>query len=172
MIHRKEGWTALPYIWNQAKTDAVLSVTGGTQAVSWIDINGAEQSTDYVIPNTNNCANCHGEDEMLPIGPKARSLNRDYAYASGTANQLDHWTEQGILLGAPEDKESIDTIPLWGDTSADLDDRARGYLDINCAHCHEPGGARDTSGLYLEYFRPFGRGGRVQVAGRCRRWRR
>lgn len=156
LIRRKEGWVALPYIWNQAKTDAVLTVIGGSQPVSWIDINGEEQSTEYVVPNSNNCANCHGEDTLLPIGPRARSLNKDYTYDSGTTNQLDYWTEQGILVGAPEDKSSIDTIPLWGDTDADLDDRARGYLDINCAHCHEPGGAADTSGLYLEYYRPFG----------------
>lgn len=156
LIHRKEGWTALPYIWNQAKDDAVLTVTGGTQNVSWIDINGMQQSTNYVIPNTNNCANCHGEDTLLPIGPKARHLNKDYAYASGAANQLDHWTQEGILTGAPADKGSIDTIPLWGDVTADLDDRARGYLDVNCMHCHSPGGAADTSGLYLEYSRPFG----------------
>ena len=94
---------------------------------------------------------------MLPIGPPARSLNKDYTYDSGSANQLDYWTNQGILLGAPDDKSSINTIPLWGDTSADLDDRARGYLDVNCAHCHRPDiGAADTSGLFLEYSRPFG----------------
>jgi parallel beta-helix repeat protein len=157
LIRRKDGWVALPYIWDQGKIDAALTVTGGTQNVSWIDINGVQQSTNYVIPNTNNCANCHGEAELIPIGPKARSLNKEYAYESDTANQLDHWTEQGILLGAPSDKSSIDTIPLWNDTTASLDDRARGYLDINCAHCHQPEiGAADTSGLYLEYYRPFG----------------
>lgn len=157
LIHRKEGWVALPYIWNQDKMDAALTVTGGTQAVSWIDINGEQQSTNYVIPNTNNCANCHSEDKLIPIGPKARLLNKDFAYDSGTANQLDYWTEQGILVGAPSDTDTIDTIPLWEDTSADLNDRARGYLDINCAHCHQPLiGAADTSGLYLEYYRSFG----------------
>ncbi len=157
LIHRKEGWKALPYTWNQAKTDADLTVAGGTQDVSWIDINGVQQSTEYVIPNTNNCANCHDNaKELLPIGPTARSLNRDYTFASGTENQLDYWAQQGILTGAPEDKESIDSIPLWGDETASLDDRARGYLDINCMHCHTPGGAADTSGLFLEYFRPFG----------------
>jgi parallel beta-helix repeat protein len=157
LIHRRDGWVALPYIWNQAKSDAVLAVTGGTQTVSWTDINGIRQSTNYLIPNTNNCANCHGEKELIPIGPTARSLNKEYSYSSGSANQLSHWTMQGILLGAPTDTSTIDTIPLWGDTTADLDDRARGYLDINCAHCHQPDiGAADTSGLYLEYYRPFG----------------
>jgi uncharacterized repeat protein (TIGR03806 family) len=157
LIRRKEGWTALPYIWDQGKTDAVLTKTGGTQNVSWIDINGNQQSTDYVIPNTNNCANCHGEDNLIPIGPTARSLNKDYPYDDGTANQLDYWTDLGILIGAPSNTDAIDTIPLWGDTSASLDDQARGYLDINCAHCHQPlVGAADSSGLYLEYYRPFG----------------
>jgi parallel beta-helix repeat protein len=157
MIHRKEGWTALPYIWNEDKTDAVLTRAGGTQRVNWIDANGVAQSTDYVIPNTNNCANCHGEDELIPIGPKARSLNKDYPYESGAENQLTHWTALGILEGAPADTSTIDSIPLWGDTGASLDSRARGYLDINCAHCHQPDiGAADTSGLFLEYFRPFG----------------
>jgi parallel beta-helix repeat protein len=164
LIHRKEGWKALPYIWNADKSDAKLTVAGGTQNVSWVDANGVSQSTDYVIPNTNNCANCHGEDELIPIGPTARSLNKEYDYASGTANQLDHWTAQGILTGAPSDTDSIDTIPLWEDTSASLDKRARGYLDINCAHCHQPiRGAADTSGMYLEYWREFG-----TAVGKCK----
>ena len=164
LIRRQDGWKALPYIWNADKSDAVLSRTGGTQLVNWVDLNGVARSTNYKIPNTNDCANCHGEKTLIPIGPKARLLNKDYAYASGTANQLEHWTTQGILTGAPADTSSIDTIPLWGDTSADLDDRARGYLDINCAHCHQPTiGAANTSGLYLEYYRPFG-----SETGRCK----
>lgn len=164
MMHRSDGWVALPYIWNSDKSDAVLTVTGGTQAISWIDKNNQQRNTDYVIPNTNNCANCHGEDEMLPLGPTARSLNKDFDYDSGTANQLDHWTLQDILSGAPTDTASIPSIPLWEDTTAALDDRARGYLDVNCAHCHTPGGAGDTSGLLLEYFRPFG-----PAVGECKR---
>ncbi|NQX89141.1 MAG: right-handed parallel beta-helix repeat-containing protein [Halioglobus sp.] len=157
LIHRKEGWVALPYIWDQGQTNAALTVTGGTDLIRWIDNNGEQQSTNYVIPNTNNCANCHGEDNLIPIGPKARLLNKDFDYRSGTANQLDHWSNLGILSGAPRDKRSIHTIPLEGDTSASLDDRARGYMDINCAHCHQPLiGAANTSGLFLEYYRPFG----------------
>ncbi len=163
LIRRTDGWVALPYIWNAEKSDAILTVTGGTQPVSWIDKDGLPQNTDYVIPNTNNCANCHGEDEMLPLGPTARSLNKDFDYDSGTANQLDHWTAEGILSGAPADTSSIPSIPLWEDTTADLDDRARGYLDVNCAHCHTPGGAGDTSGLYLNYFLPFG-----PLVGECK----
>ena len=157
LVRRADGWKALPYTWNPSKTDAALTVTGGTQTVNWVDISGEAQSTDYIIPNSNNCANCHGEDELLPIGPRARSLNKDYAYDSGIDNQLTHWSEAGILAGVPSDLSTINTIPLWGDTSASLDDRARGYLDVNCASCHSSAaGAGNTSGLFLEYWRPFG----------------
>ena len=157
LLRRNDGWKALPYTWNPSKTDAVLTLTGGTQNVNWVNINGEAQSTDYIIPNSNNCANCHGEDELIPIGPKARSLNKDYAYDSGLRNQLTHWTDLGILAGVPSDLSTIKTIPSWGDTSASLDDRARGYLDINCASCHGlEAGAANTSGLFLEYWREFG----------------
>jgi parallel beta-helix repeat protein len=158
LIRRKDGWAALPYTWDPSETDALLTVTGGTQSVNWVDINGEAQSTDYSIPNSNNCANCHGEDELLPIGPKARSLNKNYAYENGSDNQLTHWTNLGILAGVPSDLSTISTIPLWNDTSASLDDRARGYLDVNCGSCHSrAAGAANTSGLWLEYDRPFGR---------------
>lgn len=156
LIRRNTGWEGLPYIWNDEKSDAVLSVTGGTKTVSWIDVAGEERTTDYVIPNSNNCENCHGEDGMQPIGPKARLLNKSFDYADGTANQIEHWMEQGILAGAPSDTSTIDTIPLQDDLAADLDDRARGYLDVNCAHCHGVAGAGDTSGLLLDYTREFG----------------
>jgi parallel beta-helix repeat protein len=156
LIRRSEGWVALPYIWNDAKTDAVLTVGGGSKAISWIDSSGATQMTNYSIPNTNNCANCHGETTMQPIGPKARLLNKDYDYGSGAVNQLEHWASEGILTGVPADTSTIVTIPDYTDTGADLDGRARGYLDINCAHCHSESGAADTSGLYLDYPRVFG----------------
>ena len=41
-------------------------------------------------------------------------------------------------------------IPLWEDrASAPVAAAARGYLDANCAHCHNPQGAASNSGLYL-----------------------
>jgi hypothetical protein len=39
----------------------------------------------------------------------------------------------------------------YADLSASLNDRARAYLDINCGHCHIPGGSADTTGLYLNF---------------------
>ena len=157
LIRRKEGWTALPYIWNDDKSDAVLTLAGGTQSISWTDINGVSQSTEYVIPNTNNCANCHGTEDLKPIGPKARYLNSDLDRGDGgPLNQIENWAAAGLLIDVPADHSEIMSAPDYTDVTAPLDDRARAYLDINCAHCHEDGGAADTSGLLLDYTRPFG----------------
>src|SRR5262249_34263191 len=86
---------------------------------------------------------------MAPIGPKARHINKDYPYPEGTMNQLSYWTKVGYLKGAPP-PEQAPRVPVWDDEkTGTLAARARAYLDINCAHCHNPVGPSSNSGLYL-----------------------
>jgi len=41
-------------------------------------------------------------------------------------------------------------MAVWNDpTTGTLDQRARAWLEINCAHCHNPDGPARTSGLDL-----------------------
>ena len=168
LIPRKEGWKALPYIWREDRGDADLALAGGTRTVSWIHSDGSDRSTDYVIPDANSCKNCHStvrdesgsgvnqETVITPIGPKARFLNQDNQYDGQSVNQLAHMAQLGVLAGLPADLDSVETVPHWQDTAADLQNRAKGYLDINCAHCHSPGGFASNSGLFLEYWREVG----------------
>ena len=96
-----DGWVGLPYIWNDAQTEATLEVAGGTVDVQWIHTDGKDRTNNYIIPNANQCKGCHKQGEALtPIGPKARHLNRDFAYSSGTENQLAYWSQHGALAGA------------------------------------------------------------------------
>ena len=39
----------------------------------------------------------------------------------------------------------------YSNESLPLADRAKAYLDINCAHCHREEGPASTSGLFLSY---------------------
>ncbi len=152
LVHRTDGWVALPYIWNEAQTDAVLSRVGGAKPLSLIS-EGRTQDFTYIVPNANQCAGCHAPNattrKISPIGPKARHLNKTYSYASGPQNQLQHLASLGKLTGFP----SADQTPKnadWRDDTQSLDSRARAWLDINCGHCHNPHGAADTSALYLD----------------------
>jgi uncharacterized repeat protein (TIGR03806 family) len=110
---------------------------------------GKPLTIDYAVPNQNQCKECHQRDETLtPLGPKARNLNGDFAYAGGPENQLAHWSRRGLLVGAPSPSRAPRT-PQWDDPKAPLEGRARAYLDANCAHCHDPRGVASNSGLFL-----------------------
>lgn len=153
LVNEAEGWKALPYIWNEEQTDATLEVAGGRRDVSWIHTDGVKMDLNYSVPNMNQCKGCHVKgNTMTPIGPKARNLNGDFAYADGKMNQLQKWKQLGILEGLPENMAEVPKVPVWNDPSTgDLYHRGRAYLDINCAHCHIADGPGNTSGLHLDY---------------------
>ena len=153
LVRRKDGWVALPYVWNAQQTEATLKRGGELVALTLVGADGSREQADYAVPDQNQCAGCHGDDmktrAVLPLGPKARHLNRDFAYADGTANQLARWTQVGYLTGAPAPAAAPRNAD-WLDASQPLDARARAYLDINCGHCHNPKGPGNTSGLWLD----------------------
>jgi uncharacterized repeat protein (TIGR03806 family) len=145
-----DGWVGIPYIWNAEQTEATRQVAGDLVDVTWIDAHGNEQSNNYIIPNANQCKGCHKQgDDLEPLGPKARHLNKDFTYSDGIENQLAHWTRLGALKGAPNPKDAP-RVAVWDDPhSGSLDERARAWLEINCAHCHNPIGPARNSGLDL-----------------------
>ncbi len=108
LIHRRDGWAALPYLWNKDKTEAELVLGGATVEVpyAWIDKPGERGRPDftYHVPNANKCQCCHNlEQKIVPIGPKARNLNGEYSYPDGSVqNQLLSWKKRGLLAGLPD----------------------------------------------------------------------
>lgn len=163
LVHRESGWETLPYVWNEDQSEAYLTRAGGFVDLILVSEAG-EEALGYAVPNVNQCAGCHETDTTdgigsRPIGPRARHMNTDFEYFDGVANQIDHWTALGLLTDAPASADAPRNVawhgelPLAGEA---LDDAARAYLDINCAHCHSRTGPADTSGLYLEAHEPVG----------------
>jgi len=148
LIHQTRGWLAVPYLWNEEGTDARRAVIGGKTVVHWIQADGTPRSHEFITPDMNQCKRCHkNQDAVRPIGVRARNLN--CRLAGGEVNQLTEWVKTGLLAGAPPEEDwplGID----WRDPSAgSTEARARTWLDINCAHCHNPAGAASVSGLDL-----------------------
>ena len=155
----KQGgkWTGNTYVWNDAQTQAVHEIAGDLLPATWIDADGKTQKLDYRVPDNNDCTKCHSTDHVFhPLGPRTRELNRDNDYGSGPVNQIDHMVKLGTLKGDIPPVDQRETLAPPYDTSLPLNDRARGYLDANCAHCHSPGGAAESSGLDLRLETPFG----------------
>lgn len=152
LVHEASGWKALEYVWNAEQTDALLEVAGEQTEVAYIDNDGKAHRQPYVMPNLNQCKGCHNRSEkLMPIGPSARQLNGELAYADGNANQLSYWQQHGLLTGLP-DLATVPKAPVWNNpATGSIDARARAWLDINCAHCHRPDGPAATSGLNLRY---------------------
>jgi uncharacterized repeat protein (TIGR03806 family) len=137
LLHRADGWVALPYRWNAEQTDASLALAGGR-----VDLTTpAGEAISYAIPNKNQCKSCHGKDSaVIPIGPKVRNLSADWLEAMG---------RKGWLAG---DTSGGDRLPDWRThVTGPTEPLARAYLDVNCAHCHQPGGGASNSGLDLRW---------------------
>lgn len=151
VLRAPEGWFAYPYVWDTAGTRATYAPGGRQPRVNWTDASGAPQTLDYLVPSETECKQCHSSNaQIIPIGPKARNLNRMFTYPDGTSdNQLAHWSKAGIVSGAPADPTTVAKLAVWDDPSGPIADRARAYLEVNCAHCHSAGGTASTSGLFL-----------------------
>jgi uncharacterized repeat protein (TIGR03806 family) len=158
LIRYEEGWSALPYVWNEEQTDAFLEIAGDARRISLLSGEGVTDAT-YIVPDANQCAGCHVTDhsarEMRPIGPKAWQLDRPYSWWGNDASQLDNWSTNDLV--ADFDGAAPGGVMWLDPDSGSLEERARAYLDANCAHCHNPAGAADTSALHLNLDAPVDR---------------
>ncbi|HQV04038.1 MULTISPECIES: SO2930 family diheme c-type cytochrome [unclassified Novosphingobium] len=137
LLHRADGWVALPYQWNADQSDARLVLAGARLDAR----TPAGEAISYAIPNKNQCKECHAlGGEVTPIGPKARNLSAAWLADFAKADKLD------------KVPKVTRRVPLWEDRDkVPVADAARGYLDANCAHCHNPQGAASNSGLFLAW---------------------
>ncbi len=145
LIHKAQGWEAVPYVWNEAG-DAAAYAPVGARMFMETDYAGTRFKFTYAVPNKNQCKTCHQDgDTLIPIGPKVHNLNHVGPHG---VNQITDWQARGILTGVPEAPPAVSAV---SDEAASLEDRARAYLDINCAHCHKPTGSASNSGLWLDW---------------------
>lgn len=140
LLRRAGGWEALPYVWNADLSDAELKVAGTRLPMSVTRPDGRRVEISYAVPNKNQCKECHSSaGAVVPIGPIAANMNLSPAAARHLSSRID-WSGTPGLGGGP----------IWNQpASGSLDQRARAYLSVNCAHCHNPQGSASNSGLFL-----------------------
>lgn len=139
LVKRAGVWNVATYVWNEDQTEALLDTDGMDLQVSWINDKGLSSSLMYHIPNQDECVACHQNNSLVePIGPSLRNLNIDVNRNGQDVNQLEHL--QSIGLMEPFDTEQVAHIPNFKDPSLSINERGRAYLDMNCAHCHNPDG--------------------------------
>tara|TARA_B100001750_G_scaffold190158_2_gene160239 strand:+ start:2811 stop:3809 length:999 start_codon:yes stop_codon:yes gene_type:complete len=131
-------WEPYVYLWEG--DDAHYEPAGARVPVSWVHDDGAERSLTYRVPNTSQCAECHGGiGDTLPLGPRTQQMDHD--------GQLAALEAAGVFAEPVPTERPMALVDPFGD--APLAERARSYLHGNCGHCHREGGAAGQSGLWL-----------------------
>ena len=148
-----DGWFGASYLWNDAQDDALLCLGGRQVEIARGAGDEGAATLSYDVPGANQCLSCHAQTHgqsrpaYEPLGPTAANLNRSLPDAAG-ANQLARLAEAGLLTGLPA--AGAPTVPAAFDPHAGtVAERARGWLEVNCAHCHNPAGSARTTGLDL-----------------------
>jgi uncharacterized repeat protein (TIGR03806 family) len=137
------GVYGVVYKWRPDLSDADLLSTNQTEEIPIKTALGEARRQTWYYPSRPDCLACHNSKTSGVLGVKARQMNRAFTYPSGvTDNELRAWNHAGLF--APEmndaDLAKVPTLAAADDATRSVQDRARSYLDANCAQCHRPGG--------------------------------
>lgn len=143
VVDRAGGVYGVTYKWRDDGSDAeLLSATGALEDIR-VRTSSDSRVQTWVYPGRDDCLTCHNSHTRGVLGPKTRQLNSAIRYPDGVVeNQLRRWNRLGLFDRVLDEKDiaSYATLARADDTSRSLEDRARSWLDANCAHCHRPGG--------------------------------
>jgi putative heme-binding domain-containing protein len=141
-------WFGYSYRWNDAQTDADLVPAGGAERELDIldpEAPGGHRKQTWRFPSRAQCLVCHNGWAGPPLGFSAEQLSRQ--------GQLEKLQKLGAVArgvvgkGKPAgDGQILRLFQLCDpyDANQNLAMRARSYLSVNCAHCHQ-GGAGGTA---------------------------
>ncbi len=164
LVRDKNGSVyGLTYKWNAEGTDATLVERQEEEVLKMRRTDGSsiQQAYEYAAPDQ--CVVCHNDAAGGVLGINYRQLNRLIRYADNQTpvNQVRAWNDASLLSKSLDEPKALSPlnlawvppvlpIPFWSiarggrltslhDNASTLQDRARAYLDANCASCHAPG---------------------------------
>lgn len=153
LINESGQWNAATYQWNSTQDEAFLLADSAAVPVLFLDGKSVKRQTNYIIPSRTDCIACHRQgDRILPIGPKIRNLNRVVLRDRDTIQQLEYLKARGIIDIPPL---RLGSLPSYDDLNQSTAHRARAYLEVNCAHCHNPMGTAYMTMLDLRFESPI-----------------
>lgn len=154
LIKSGATWNAGTYLWNDSQTEGKLITIGLNKSINWIDSEGNSNVISYHVPAKNECNTCHqSNNRIIPIGPKVRNLNRDVFRFNSNVNQLQYFYNSGLINQV--DPADFTVLPNWQTPSFSIEQRTRAYMDVNCAHCHNPHGSAADHHLSLDFEIPL-----------------
>ena len=140
----REQWVGYTYIWNDEQTDAKLlgkDVLRETYTIRDAGAPGGTREKTWYYPSRTDCMICHNEKARFVLGLNTIQMNREHEYAGGIDNQLRTLEHIGLFEEPlPAEPDKLPRLVDPSDESHTVAERARSYLQSNCAMCHRRGG--------------------------------
>ena len=136
------GVYGVTYKWRADNSDADLLATNLTETILIQAVTGV-RTQQWYYPSRQDCLTCHTPLAGGVLDVATRQLNREFTYPSGIMdNQLRTWNHLGLFDTnlAGMDFKKFPALARLDDQARSIEDRARSYLDANCANCHRPKG--------------------------------
>lgn len=140
LINSGDGWQGFTYRWNNSQTDADLLTGRESETININLSQGGVQTQVYDYPSRTDCLGCHTQAAGFTLGLNTRQINTDFDYPDMRDNQLRSLNNIGLFDSDIGAHNQYQAFPARDDTSRPMADRARSYLDVNCAQCHRPEG--------------------------------
>ena len=148
ILHYRDGlWHPYTYVWNDEQTDAkLLEGEGRTISYSVYDKRADSKETrQWRVAGRNECLLCHTTRSGSVQAFHLAQLERTLTANGRSVEQLEHLTRLGFFSATPQRAKKTKPYASPYDDTASLEDRARAYLHVNCAHCHRRGGGGTAS---------------------------
>ncbi len=136
--HDADTWVGYSYQWDEAQTEATI-VPNERRDVMF-NTGAATGPVPWTYPSRVDCMKCHNAAGGSTLGPWTRQLNR----MVGGANQIDTIKAKNIFDKMPSTPYQAALVtPYAGQAGsppgdATTEQKARSYLEANCAFCHRP----------------------------------
>jgi hypothetical protein len=126
------GVYGVSYKWRPDQEDAERVDRGQR-----VPVRSGQELFNHFYPGPEDCRKCHLAAAGGVLGVNTRQLN------GAETNPLLAWSGQDLLEPPVHaaDLVQLPKLPRLERASNPVEDRARAFLDVNCAYCHRPGGA-------------------------------
>jgi uncharacterized repeat protein (TIGR03806 family) len=137
-----DHWAGYAYKWNgqgtAKQTEATLAAAEGADVM----FDTGKRTVHWYYPSQQDCLKCHNDVAGNTLGPENAQMYRTLA---DMKNQLDELQSKGVFDApvAPPKASDVLVTPYPSQVgsppaTATLEQKARSYLQANCAHCHRP----------------------------------
>jgi mono/diheme cytochrome c family protein len=148
VVKQNDRWVGYTYIWNDEQTDATLVEAAGadrTYSIKDRASPGGVRRQVWHFPSRIECMFCHSRAAGFVLGLTTPQMNRDHKYDAAIDNQLRTLSHIGLFkTELPKPATAYRAYPDPFNPAADLSERVKTYLQVNCSMCHVADGGGNS----------------------------